>query len=193
MDEYSDIFKDTLIKAQNGDIMAQNEVFKSCTKMINTLARKYYVLGYDIEDLVQESMLTLFYALKTYKFDKNVTFYHYAKVVAERKIINLIKSANSNKNAPLNESIRPEFDEYNSCIDIENSIEHKVIYNDNFNQLLLKAKQELSQFEIIVLQYYLEGFTIIEIAQKLNKKMKSVDNSMTRIKQKLKKILKEKE
>lgn len=184
-----ELTKEIIERAQSGDIEAQNEVFSYCAGIIRAVARKYFVLGYEQDDLVQEAQLSLFVALKTYSVDKGVPFSAYAKVIAERKIINLIKSSVSKKHAPLNNSERIYTEEYNIA-DISDTVADTIIQDDDMNALLINAEKVLSERESQVLKMYLEGYTIAEMVQNLGGTNKSVDNAMTRIKNKLRKMVK---
>ena len=51
-----------------------------------------------------------------------------------------------------------------------------------------KVRSKLSKFEIIVLNYYLDGLTYTEISKKLGKEPKCIDNALQRIKKKISQI-----
>lgn len=180
--------KNVIIKAQSGDIEAQNTVFSFYAGTIRAVARKYFVLGYEQDDLVQEAQLSLFVALKTFDASLSVPFSAYVRVIAERKIINLIKSAVSKKHAPLNTSERLVGEEYN-VLEWGDSVEDAVIQDDMMLNLMAKAKNILSDKENKVLNLYLMGYTISEMADLTHSTNKSVDNTMTRIKNKLKGVI----
>ena len=60
------------------------------------------------------------------------------------------------------------------------------IDKEKFNENLKKCERELSKFELEVLRHYLAGEKQAEIAKNLNRDAKSIDNTIQRIKAKMK-------
>ena len=71
------------------------------------------------------------------------------------------------------------------------SPDEKIIGRENYKDLIETIKQTLSKKEFEVLKYYLHGYSYKEIAEFLGLNQKSIDNSLSRIKNKLKNIHKE--
>ena len=69
--------------------------------------------------------------------------------------------------------------------------EKLVIDKGSTNMLEYELVRHLSQFEKDVLDLYLFDFNYLQIADKLKKDPKSIDNALQRIKLKLHKVLKE--
>ena len=175
-----------------GNEFALEEIFKQNKPLINKIVRKYFLIGADFEDLMQEGMLGLYRAIITFDSLKQANFTTYAKVCIERAVINAIKSANSKKNLPLNNSIslfanQMEGDDEEEVFIVwdDNNPESILINKEKYNKLFDKATQNLSVFEKNVLELYLDGLSYVEIAQKLDKQPKSIDNALTRIKAKI--------
>lgn len=182
--------------AKNGDQYAIEQILIDHKQLVNSVVRKYFLIGGDIDDLVQEGMIALYNAILTYDKSKNSSFEAYAYMLVERNIISLIKKANSKKNSPLNEAFNVNnqgtisFDEDNENIgymisSLEPNPENELLDNDSYNELLDKIKETLSDYENEVLGYYLQGYNYNDIAVKLDVTPKSIDNALNRIKNKL--------
>lgn len=178
-----------------GDDFALEELLKQGKPLINQIVRKYFLIGAEIDDLVQEGMIGLYRAIITFDNSKDVNYKSYARVCIERAVFNAIKSANSKKNLPLNQSIslslqesgeNDEDDDIVAYVTWDDSDPESILINrENYTKLFEKATQNLSVFEKNVLKLYLDGLTYNEIAEKLDKSAKSVDNGLTRIKAKI--------
>ena len=66
-----------------------------------------------------------------------------------------------------------------------------MIDRENMDGMEYKINKVLSKLETEVLVYYLEGLSYQEIAEKLGKDTKAVDNAVQRIKKKLESALRE--
>ena len=107
---------------------------------------------------------------------------------AKRQILDAIKKANSKRNLPLNSSVSINTDSYleaDEIYDIAQTPEELVIKKDEAKEQLFSIEIKLSEFEKQVLDLYLEGLKQSAIAQKLGKSNKSIDNTLQRIKNKL--------
>lgn len=187
--------KELIDKFKMGDDFALEELLKQNKPLINQIVRKYFLIGAEIDDLIQEGMIGLYRAIITFDISKDVNFKSYARVCIERAVFNAIKSANSKKNLPLNQSISLSLQDNNDNDDDDDIVayvtwddsdpESILINRENYAKLFEKATQNLSVFEKNVLKLYLDGLTYAEIAEKLDKSPKSVDNGLTRIKAKI--------
>lgn len=188
--------KELISLAKSGDDYAFETLLSSYKNLVTGICRRYFLVGGDIDDLIQEGMIALFKAVKTYDETKNVSFSAYAKTIVERQIINEIKRANNKKNAALKDyvalnnqgGIQSENEDTYYILEAENfSIpENLMVSSDNIKQTLKQIKQALSTYELSVLELYLKGETYTSIAIKLNQSTKSIDNALNRIKNKLK-------
>ena len=185
-----------LERAKNGDEYAMEEILAQRKQLVNSVVRKYFLIGGDTEDLIQEGVYALFKAVRAYDKTKNSSFDAYAYMVIERRIISIIKSANSKKNLPLNEAVKVNNQGTISTDDNDDGVgymissadpdpENELLDNDSYNELMAKIKETLSVYENKVLELYLEGYNYNDIALKLDVLSKSVDNALNRIKNKL--------
>ena len=107
----SDKEKDILSLAKQGDQLAMDKILDSYKYLAITIARKYYLLGGEKDDLIQEGMIGLFKAITSFDESKGVTFKAYASRLVEREIINAIRHSASGKHQVLNDSVSFESDE----------------------------------------------------------------------------------
>ncbi len=166
--------------------------------LIVNLAKKYIPYcdgGVDLNDLVQEGMLGLNEAIKSFREDKEANFGTYARLCIKRKLISLVKSTRSHKNIILNQSVSFEDDDANTMDKflVDNSFEPSLMLEeiDNQENLLNKLNEKLTDFECNVFELKKEGFEYKEIADILDRDPKAIDNAIQRIKLKLKAIMKD--
>lgn len=193
--------EELVLLAQKGDSNAELEVFSHYRNLLRKVCRSYFLIGGDSDDLMQEGMIGLYKAIKSYSKDKNVSFAAYAGLCVKRQIQTAIKKANSQKNLILSTAIplttQDKFDdEEDGSPEIiipspEQAADDKMIYEETMSETADLIKQRLSKMELQVLVEYLNGFSYKEISTQTGLTEKSIDNALSRIKKKLS-ILKEK-
>lgn len=176
-------------------------LFSRYKNYVKARARSYFLIGADHEDLIQEGMIGLYKAVRDYRMDRQSSFRSFAELCITRQMITAIKSATRQKHMPLNSYISlnaPVYDEENDrtlidtlMMDEESDPAQLVISQESLYSTQEKIKKELSPYEYEVLQLYLMGQSYQQIAQKLQKSSKSIDNALQRIKRKLEKELME--
>lgn len=175
--------KEVLELAKNGDGEAINSLLNNYKQLVVLISRKYYLLGGESEDIIQEGMIGLFKAINTFDNTRSEHFKNYATKVVEREIISAIRRENANKNRVLDESMLIEDVE---LLHGENYPEADIITEESYKELSSEIYNHLSGLEKKVVKFYLQGYSYIDIAKLLNKSSKSIDNALTRIKTKLK-------
>ena len=148
--------------------------------------------GIDINDLIQEGMIALNYAVNNFDSKKDTTFYTYAMKCVKGRMISAINASLRLKQKLLNESISIEQigieklgDNNNNPENIVMNVEDKIELIDKINKILTKTEQEVFKLKM-------EGFNYKEIAEILNKTPKSIDNAIQRIRNKTKNLLNDK-
>lgn len=162
------------------------------------LCRRYYIVGATREDLYQEGVIGLLQACKNYSGNSlsEQKFDSFAKLCIKRQIIDAIKSSNTKKNKVLNESVslaeldlngeeKSKLDTFIERTGAADPLE-TILDIELINEKLDICKNELSDFEYEVFKHYFSGEKQSEIARELNKDPKSIDNTIQRIKAKLK-------
>ena len=165
---------------------------------VRSMARRYYLIGGDCDDLIQEGMIGLYKAIRDFDAQKNVSFKTFAELCVMRQMITAIKAANRIKHQPLNSFVslnRPVFEEdcektLEEILPDESAMSPEDIYieNERFEGVRSKIHDNLSDFENSVMDLYLEGKSYAEISCRLGKPKKSIDNALQRAKGKLSKL-----
>ncbi len=189
-----------LLKARGGDDFSLDRLMLMYTPLVNKIARKYFLVGAGLDDLIQEGMIGLYKAFLGYKEEALSSFKTFATLCITRQIQSAVKLANRNKNIPLNAyfsinnqgmvvtSTPINADSSEEGIYIPSgdlSPEEYIINEERVAEINRNIEKSLSDFEKKVLQHFISGKNYIEIAQILAKEPKSIDNALNRIKIKL--------
>ena len=178
------VYCELIRRAQSGDSGAQDELMNQYKSMVKKIARTFFIMGADFEDIVQEGMMGLFKAIQSYSAEKGSSFETYAGLCITRQILNALKSASRKKHAPLNFYVPLDLESGNLILPAEESPEDLLILKEDGQSIMNAVHNVLSAYESKVLGYYLEGMSHQEIALELAKNEKSVDNAIQRIRNK---------
>ncbi len=176
--------------AKTGDSQAVEILVSRYAKLVKTCARAYFIAGAESEDLIQEGMLGLWRAVVTFDPARGVPFEAYARTCISRRIYSAVRDGAAMKHEPLNQSLpfeKPLFEdnaESHHSTPVLSDPEALVISMEEQAERLHRLRDLLSVFEAQVLSLYLNGFSYDEIAVRLHKPRKSVDNAMQRIRRK---------
>ncbi len=184
----------SLIK--QGDEKALSYLLEKYKNLVNIKVGKYFIIGAEREDIVQEGMIGLFKAIKNFDAEKQNAFKSFANICIERQLITAIKSSNRQKHMPLNSYLSLNTAAYDNneedsveLIDtfdsrmIEDPLE-TVMKKEYYTEVENAVNKSLSKFEKQVLERFMKGESYITIAQKLDSPVKSVDNAIQRIRKK---------
>ena len=166
--------------------------------VVNMKANKFFMIGSEREDMVQEGMIGLYKAVKSYDIEKQNSFKTFANLCIERQLITAVKNSNRQKHIPLNSSLSLNASVYEEDDDttVMEVLDTKTVEDpldiitkkEYFSSIETKIDESLSKFERQVLQHYKQGESYATIASKLNSKVKSVDTAIQRIRKKALKI-----
>ena len=201
--DYASMTDEQVVRlAQEDDSRALEYLLNKYKNFVRTKARSYFLIGADHEDIVQEGMIGLYKAIRDYRAEKLSSFRAFAELCVTRQIITAIKTATRQKHIPLNSYIslnKPIYEEDSdrTLLDVitEEGIsnpEEMIIDREDLSVIEGKIGQMLSDLEKDVLVRYMEGKSYVEIADEMNRHVKSIDNALQRIKRKLLKYLEEK-
>jgi len=179
------------------DSAAEDTLVSEYAWLVRACARPYFLAGGDSEDLIQEGMLGLLSAIRTYNPDKGAKFSTYAEYCIRRRIYSAIKLASGNKHTPLNSYISLESSQLDESDTLNASFlrvpEDSIIAREQAGEVETLLYGALSRFESGVLELYLEGMSYKDMANRLGKSDKSIDNAVQRIRKKLAQILQRKQ
>lgn len=182
-------------RAQNGDRDAMSEIFKMYESTISYNTRKYFLIGADREDIIQEGMIGLLKAIRAYDDTKEASFKTFATLCIKRQVITAIKNSNSNKNKAFNEAAGNHFEMREGAIAQDrrsikfHSPEEIILCKEKIGALREYLDASLSKMEREVFEYMAKGYTYIEISEKTGRKVKIIDNTMQRVKKKMRGFL----
>ncbi len=185
--------------AKDGDDHASEYLINKYRNFVRVKAKAYFLIGADREDIIQEGMIGLYKAIRDFRADKLSSFRAFAELCITRQIITAIKTATRQKHIPLNSYIslnKPIYDEDSdrTLLDVISSIkvsdpEELVINQEASATMRERIRKNLSELECRVLTAYLEGKSYQEMANELNRHVKSIDNALQRVKRKLERNL----
>ena len=172
--------------AVSGDRLAEEELIGRNLKLVRACSRPFFLAGGDSEDLLQEGMFGLIKAMREYDPGRDASFQTFADTCIRNRLYSVLKAASSGKHLPLNQSVplNPSFFDANPSF-AQVDPEVLLIDREKAASLLQSTRKQLSEFEVKILGYYLDGLTCREIAETVGKSPKSVDNAVQRIRRKV--------
>lgn len=156
--------------------------------LVRKASKSYFLAGGDTDDLLQEGMIGLFYAIGRYSQDREASFYSFAKLCIENNMKTAVEKYNRQKHMPLNGYVSIS-EEINEDMAVEDyGPEDLLLEQENLTEAISEIEKLLSDFEKKVFSLYLDGNDYIKIADILDKEPKAIDNAIQRIRNKRKKI-----
>ena len=178
--------------AVSGDRDAEEALAARYLRLVRICARPLFLVGGDSEDLIQEGTFGLLSAIRRYDPADGASFSTYAERCILMRLLSAIKSASRLKHVPLNDGISLEQlseDPGTDILSLPELVRHNpedlILAKESKEELRAASSRCLSKFEIRVLDLYLEGLSYREIAERLCRNAKSVDNAVQRIRRKL--------
>lgn len=175
--------------AASGDPEAETTLVSRYARLVRICARPLFLAGGDSEDLIQEGMLGLLAAIRGFQSGKDTSFHTYAEICVRSRLFTAVRAAQRDKHLPLNHSVSfepPLFDGTSAHLFYrEESPEDVVIGREELRERIGTLKGQLSGFEAEILSFYLGGLSCAEIASRVGRSTKSVDNAVQRIRRKV--------
>lgn len=203
MQDFKEISDEELIelcKQNNG--FALDFLIHKYKELVTMKISKYFIIGAEKEDIMQEGLIGLYKAIKSYNPEKQNSFKTFANMCIERQLITAIKSSNRQKHIPLNSYLSLNAAAYNDDEEdaslfetfdshqIEDPLD-TITKQEYYKDVETTIANTLSGFEKQVLNRYMRGETYIQIAQSLDTPVKSIDNAIQRIRKKALKNMEE--
>ena len=169
-DKYSNLTDEQIIsQIKQGDQESLAYLLEKYKNLVNIKVSKYFMIGAEKEDILQDGM---------------------------RQLITAIKSSNRQKHMPLNSYLSLNMAAYDN--NEEDSVELIDTFNSNtvedpletimkkeyYSEMENAVNKNLSKFEKQVLDGFLKGESYVTIAKKLDSPVKSIDNAIQRIRKK---------
>lgn len=175
------ITRQTLAKAQQGDQSALAAILAHTMPVVRRAAAVAVCPGLEFDDAVQEGIIGLFNAIRTYNAEKGIAFDTYAGTCVQNAVLSARRKAGRNKHNPLNNSVPLSEDQTSSSP----GPEELAIRQEDYAFAMQAIQSRLSLLEQDVLDLFLQGLTYAQIAKRLGRTPKTVENALFRLRRKL--------
>ena len=190
---YSDEELIRMLRAGEADIA--DYIMEKYKPLVRKKTNAMYLIGGETEDLIQEGMIGLFKAVRDYKEEKETSFFSFADLCINRQLYSALEASNRKKHMPLNTYVSFSNQDNEEGVPLEQMVteqtispEQMMIEQEGRTEFFLKLKENLSAMERTVLYLYLEGNSYTQIAEIMSKTPKSIDNTLQRIRSKIKQM-----
>ena len=172
---------------RSGDDTAFEKIAARYLGLISATAARCRGLSPDMDsaDLIQEGMLALLYACRSYDPDGGSSFKNYLMLCFENRLRSIRRHVAKKGNVPAHNIVSIEDGEeaaFDPTLSSPDELVETKEYIDHLHRVL---RDRLSDLEYRVAILHLSGYSYREIADKLNTSLKTIDNAQTRIRQKL--------
>jgi len=194
-DEYTNLTDEQIVDlTRKGDKEALNYLIDKYTELVSMKVSRYFIVGAERDDIMQEGLIGLFKAIKCYSEEKQTSFKTFANLCVERQLQTAIKSSNRQKHMPLNSYISLNMSAYDenedtSLIEVLNSKTMEdpldtLTKKEYYKFVEDRMDENLSDFEKQVLHRFTRGESYAQIAEGLDTQAKAIDNAIQRIRKK---------
>ncbi len=195
---YKDLTDEELIDMlRKGNTEIADYIMEKYKPLVRKKTNAMYLIGGETEDLIQEGMIGLFKAVRDFNPEREVSFFTFAEICIMRQLYSALEASNRKKHIPLNTYISFSDQNDSDGVNLEQLIteqtispEQMLIEREGKQEFFDKLEEKLSPMERKVLYLYLEGSSYTQIAEDMGKAPKSIDNTLQRIRGKIK-LLKE--
>jgi len=181
---------------------ARDNLYKKYESTIEGIVKRYKnkakKIGIDINDLIQEANLGFTDAINKYDRSKEASLKTFITLCIDRRLIKVIEHHSAYKNKLLQESLSLDYEYQTEGLPLKEIIgdntmnpDKTFLEKEDSDTINKEAKKHLSTFEYLVYQYMLKEMTYNEIAKVLSKSPKQIDNTMQRVRVKMKELMKE--
>ena len=173
--------------AANGAREAEEVLAERYVSLVRSCARPYFLAGGSSEDLTSEGMIGLLTAIRAYRPERGARFRSFAETCIRSRIFSSLRAAGRSKNLPLNTYV--SIDPLSFDAATVPSPEQELLDRERIAELFGELPKLLSEFENKVLRLYLDGLSGSEIASRLSREPKSIENAVGRVRRKLTRYL----
>jgi RNA polymerase sporulation-specific sigma factor len=183
-------------KAKENDEEAFNEILRILDPEIKKISNKYYIVGSDEQDVIQECRIGIWKSIKDFDEEGGMSFKNFSlNLCVKRHLITAMSHANTQKfklqneaislSAPVSQSDDDGIQTYADYITDPNSdLTENYIAKEEFNTNLALVHDKLTKLEFSIFGQYAFNSSYKDIAHALNVKPKTVDNALMRIRKK---------
>lgn len=183
-------------RARAGDDAALEELLLRHRVLVRARTRTHFLVGADQDDLVQEAMIGLYLAVRAFDPDCGSSFRTFADVCVSRQVVTAIRTATRRKHGPLNDYVSlhgpaPAAGEGERTLaDVlpapaAADPAEQLVGAEAVEALRAHVDRALSDLEGEVLRLHVDGVGYREIAQRLQRGARSIDNALQRVRRKV--------
>jgi len=172
---YKELEAEALIKlVRSRDNSAFDELVARYIPMINKLVSGFLTPTFRYDEAHSEACVALHRAALSYDLSRSrdITFGLYAQICVYRRLCDAALAQRRSA-----EVVDVDVD----SISTENNIESRLVGREQMSRFFDKARGVLSEYEYRVFRLYIDGDSTQEIAEKLGKDAKSVENAKARM------------
>lgn len=180
---------------RSGETYIADYIMEKYKPLVRKKTNAMYLIGGETDDLIQEGMIGLFKAVRDYKEEKETSFFSFADLCISRQLYSALEASNRKKHMPLNTYVSFSNQEKTDGVNLEEMVsdqnispEQMMIEQEGREEFFHKLRENLSSMETTVLYLYLEGNSYTQIAEIMSKTPKSIDNTLQRIRGKIKQL-----
>ncbi len=185
--------KELIVLAKQGDEDALTELIIRYTPLLKRVIAPYKIVGTDRDDLLQEATIALIKAVKHYNEEKGQSFSTFLYGVAKQRLIDLLRSSKTYAQMALNGAISFETlneqegatKKFADPVDEDGDALFSSIQREEESSLAQLVADCLTARERQVAFEYMDGKSYQEIAKGLNISVKTVDNTLTKVRKKI--------
>jgi RNA polymerase sporulation-specific sigma factor len=178
---------DDLQLAQSGDSRAFERLFCPVKPYAKGLAKRFFLNGWDKEDLYQEALAGFATALLTFQSGRGVGFHDFARMSMRNSVVACVRRATRAKRlgdahmASLEGLDRAPSDQFRPDLLVEQQ--------SGCAELLASLKNILSEAEWTVLKAVMAGSPLAEVALEVGANLRAVENALSRARVKARRLL----
>ena len=163
-----------------------NQMVYNYERLAHKMSQRFFLPGADRQDVVQEALLGLAHAIRTFdtKFERK--FFDYAVMCIRNSLVRAIRGANRKKQQVLNQA--GEMTEF-TPVPTVSGVDEVVLGRMGLEEMFRVLAGKLSGLEIEVLRKRLAGAAAEEMAMELNLTVKQIENALFRARQKSRELL----
>ncbi|MBO7631289.1 MAG: sigma-70 family RNA polymerase sigma factor [Lachnospiraceae bacterium] len=196
MTDYSVFSDEELCEKARTDKEAEEYLLVKYKELVRLEARNLYLSWGEWDDLLQEGMIGLLQAIRGFSPENGAGFVTFAALCVRGKMLNAVTASNRKKHGVMEDYVpldSPAFqsEDGNGLYGVGryDNPESQVISREDAGALRQRILDSLSKTEAEVFGEYVQGLDYREIAAKLGKTPKSVDNTLQRIRRKVRYLL----
>jgi RNA polymerase sporulation-specific sigma factor len=182
-----------VLRARAGEEAAWDLLLRRHGGLAQQRVAAYFLAGAERDDLLQEALIGLCLAVRDFDPEGGSSFRTFAGLCVSRQVVNAIRAAGRRKHAPLNDYVplqAPSAAGEPSLVDVlpapaASDPAVAVLHTEQVTRLREHVGRTLSPLEAEVLGLHVDGIGYRDIATRLHRGPKSIDNTLQRARRKL--------